>query len=91
MFDDEIKKIRALGIMGTIIGVALILVGIAGAFIPLVPQFIFIIAGLSILGVELAFLKKWEKLFRDRYMDNKRADSNKPAVKKSGSPKKKKY
>jgi uncharacterized protein YqgC (DUF456 family) len=61
MFEKDVMKIRALGIGGTIIGVILVAIGVAGFFLPIIPGFIFFFAGMLILGIELKFLEKWKR------------------------------
>jgi uncharacterized protein YqgC (DUF456 family) len=50
-----IKKIRAWGIFGVIIGVIFVIIGLLGLILPIIPGLVFLAIGLLILGVDLSF------------------------------------
>ena len=51
-------------ILKKILAVILIIIGIAGIFLPLIPGLPFLFAGLLILGIKPKDVKKWVKRFR---------------------------
>jgi len=46
------------------VGIALVILGIAGILLPLVPAIILIPAGLLMLGIKMDKLKKWFQKIR---------------------------
>lgn len=67
MLMKTVERIKTWGIFGTIIGVGMVVIGVAGLFFPVVPGVVFIFFGLLILGVETAIIIKIkDKLFGKR-------------------------
>ncbi|MGV8141753.1 MAG: hypothetical protein ACP5NW_04915 [Candidatus Woesearchaeota archaeon] len=59
--DQYIKKIRAWGIFGAVIGVIFVLIGLLGLVLPIIPGILFLIIGLLVLGVDLSFIMRFLK------------------------------
>jgi uncharacterized membrane protein YbaN (DUF454 family) len=56
-------------ILRRISGITLILIGITGIFLPILPGWIFIFIGIELLGIQLAFMnhiKRFVKRMLDR-------------------------
>ena len=50
-----------------IAGVALIIMGVISAFIPIIQGWIFVVAGLLLLGVKKETIKGWIEKFKNKF------------------------
>jgi uncharacterized protein YqgC (DUF456 family) len=47
-------------VVRTIIGVALLILGVIGSLLPIVPGFVFFAAGIAVLGTDHAILRRFQ-------------------------------
>lgn len=57
---------RVIGIVRTVAGIILIIIGISGIFLPILPGWILIFVGIELLGIQLVFVERIKRFVKER-------------------------
>ena len=68
----------------TLVGVLLIVVGILGLALPILPGIVLIVAGLAVLGTEFERPRRWVAKLRERFNLNRSAKEEPSATPPTG-------
>ena len=79
----SLRMLKRIGV--TLVGVLLIVVGILGLALPILPGIVLIVAGLAVLGTEFERPRRWVNKLRERF-NLKRSTKAEPSTTPPAGP-----